>query len=63
MHRVYYNAHQRSVSDVIHGVEGSPAGDGGLVQSVAVRLAVVVVHREILHVHWCAGSVRLNKIK
>lgn len=43
---------QCSVSDVVLGVEGSSTGDGGLIQRVTVRLAVVIVDGEILHVHW-----------
>lgn len=43
--------HLRSVSDVVRGVQSSScAADGGLVQRVTVRLAVVVVDREVLHV-------------
>lgn len=52
---------QCSVSDVVLGVEGSSAGDGCLVQRVTVRLAVVIVDREILHVHWALRSVWLNE--
>lgn len=40
-----------SVSDVVLRVEVPPAGDGGLVQRVAVWLTVVIVDRQIFHVH------------
>lgn len=43
--------HQRSVPDVVLRVEDSTAGDGGLIQRVAVGLTVVIVDWEILHVH------------
>lgn len=44
--------HQRSVSDMVHGVEGpAAAADGGLIQCVAVGLTVAVVDRQVLHVH------------
>lgn len=44
--------HQRSVSDMVHGVEGPAAvADGGLIQCVAVGLTVAVVDRQVLHVH------------
>lgn len=54
--------HQRSVSDVVGGVEGPPAAaDGGLIQRVAVGLAIVVVDRQVLHVHRPLWLQRLRK--
>lgn len=54
--------HQGSVSDVVPGVEGSSsAADGGLIQCVAVRLAVVTVDGEVLHVHRPLRPVRLDE--
>ncbi len=54
-------AHQCSVSDVVLRVEGSSAGDGGFVQRVTVWLTVVIVDREVLHVHRPLRPVRLDE--
>lgn len=43
--------HHGSVFDVVLGVKSSSTADGSLIQGVTIRLAIVIVDREVLHVH------------